>query len=223
MKKKRLPRHRTRRLHAFHMIPIPVNHGVRPAFLRALRDHLMRWDPVAKSEVDKVCRERFGLTFNQMLHRNPRFIAERTPRHIPPPSVLVIAIQHVYDMFKDSIDAKTQVPLFTEPVKIKANAVLELARQGYLSDIEGVQMYEKAGIDAYGLQKWKCIRGTNNVEGGPHGDIYRKFGALHGKIFFSHFCMYLYCLSFLAGPRLTTNCLTDHRTWYNLQVFMSHN
>jgi hypothetical protein len=22
----------------------------------------------------------------------------------------------------------------------------------------------------------------------------------------------------LAGPRLTTNCLTDHRTWYNLQV-----
>ena len=21
-----------------------------------------------------------------------------------------------------------------------------------------------------------------------------------------------------AGPRLTVNCLTDHRTWYNLQV-----
>ena len=41
-------------------------------------------------------------------------------------------------------------------------------------------MYEKAG-DVYGLQKWKCVRGTNNVEGGPHGDIYRKFGALHGK------------------------------------------
>ena len=170
--------------HAFHMIPIPVNHGARPAFLRALRDHLMRWDPVSKSQVDKVCREHFDLTFNQMLRRNPRFIAERTPRYIPPPSVLVIAIQHVYDMFKDSIDAKTRIPLFTEPVKIKAKAVLELARQGYLSDIEGVPMYEKAGIDAYGLQKWKCIRGTNNVEGGPHGDIYRKFGALHGKIFF---------------------------------------
>ena len=22
----------------------------------------------------------------------------------------------------------------------------------------------------------------------------------------------------LAGPQLTVNCLTDHRTWYNLQV-----
>ena len=29
--------------HAFHMLPIPVNHGSRPAFLRALRDHLLRW------------------------------------------------------------------------------------------------------------------------------------------------------------------------------------
>jgi hypothetical protein len=169
--------------HAFHMLPIPVNHGSRPAFLRALRDHLMRWDPLAKSAVDKVCRKYFDLTFDQMLLRNPRFIAERTPRHIPSPSVLVIAIQHVYDMFKGATDAKTGLPLFTEPVRIKAKAVLELARQGYLSDIDGVPMYEKAGIDSYGLQKWKCVRGTNNVEGGPHGDIYRKFGALHGKRF----------------------------------------
>lgn len=27
--------------HAFHMIPIPINHGMRPAFLHALRDHMM--------------------------------------------------------------------------------------------------------------------------------------------------------------------------------------
>jgi hypothetical protein len=26
---------------------------------------------------------------------------------------------------------------------------------------------------------------------------------------------------FPAGPHLTTNCLTDHRTWYNLQVSRS--
>lgn len=41
-------------------------------------------------------------------------------------------------------------------------------------------MYERSKIDKYGLQMWNCIRGTNKVEGGPHGDIYRKFGALHG-------------------------------------------
>lgn len=32
-------------LHAFRMIPISVDHGLRGAFTKALRDHLMRWDP----------------------------------------------------------------------------------------------------------------------------------------------------------------------------------
>jgi hypothetical protein len=34
-----------------------------------------------------------------------------------------------------------------------------------------------------------------------------------------NFILYHYSDSQLvAGPRLTTNCLTDHRIWYNLQV-----
>ncbi|KAF9526768.1 hypothetical protein CPB83DRAFT_857411 [Crepidotus variabilis] len=190
--------------HAFHMLPIPVNHGLRAAFLRALRDHMLRWDPVSKELVGAVCIERFGLTFDQMLVCNPCFIAERVPRHIPPPSILTPGIEHVYNMFRGGIDAKTQVPLFTPQFEAKAEAVLDLARKGYLSDMVDIPMYERAGVNKYGLQKWKCVRGTNKVEGGPHGDIYREFGALH------------------AGPRLTTNCLTDHRTWYNLQAQAKH-
>jgi hypothetical protein len=166
------------------MLPISINHGSRPAFLRALCDHIMRWDVNARQKVDQVCHKNFNLTFDEMLAHNPHFIAERTPRHIPATSVLVPAIEHVYGMFNKAIDAKTGSPLFTEQVSLKAAAVLELAREGFLSDIDDVAMYEKAGIDKYGLQKWKCLCGTNNVEGGPHGDIYRKFGALRGKILF---------------------------------------
>ena len=106
---------------------------------------------------------------------------QHTLRHVPPPTVLVPAIQHVYNMFGNALDAKTGQPLFSKQAWEKANAVLELACQGYLSDIDGVVFYERAGIDQHGLQLWKCLRGTNMVEGGPHGDIYRKFGALHGK------------------------------------------
>jgi hypothetical protein len=190
--------------HAFHMIPTPINHGLRPAFLRALRDHMLRWDPVARKTVDGVCRRVFKLTFDEMLIRNPRFIAARTPRFVPPPSVLVPALEHVFDTYGSALDVKTNAPLFNKEAQKKATAVVELARHGYLSDVDGIVMYEKAGIDKYGLQKWKCLRGTNNVEGGPHGDIYRKFGALN------------------AGPRLTVNCLTDHRTWYNLQAYAKH-
>jgi len=85
--------------HAFHMLPIPVNHGVHPAFLRALRDHILHWDPDAKNAVGEVCHHHFGLMFDQMLSQNPQFIMARTPRYVPPPSVLVPAIDHVYDMF----------------------------------------------------------------------------------------------------------------------------
>jgi hypothetical protein len=77
---------------------------------------------------------------------------------------------------------------------------LELAREGYLSDVKGVVLYEKAGIDKYGLQKYKCLCGINKVEGGPHGDIYRKFGALNGM----HIIHSLYCI------------MTAHNTYIQL-------
>jgi hypothetical protein len=145
----------------------------------------MCWDPAVRAVVDKTCRRVFKLTFDEMLIRSPRFIAARTPRYVPPPSILVPAIQHVYSTFGNALDAKTSLPLFSKQAWLKANSVLELAREGYLSDVKGVVLYEKAGIDKYGLQKYKCLRGTNKVEGGPHGDIYRKFGALHGVHFFN--------------------------------------
>ncbi|KAK0221579.1 hypothetical protein IW262DRAFT_1459842 [Armillaria fumosa] len=165
--------------HTFHMIVVPINHGLRPVFLHALRDHLMRWDP-------------------------PHFIAAHCPCHVPSSTVLVCSLKYVFDIFGNAKDAKTGAPLFNKNAWSKANAVLELAQEGYLSDIDGVVLYEKSGVDQYGLQKWVCLHGTNKVEGGPHGDIYRKFGALH------------------AGPWLTVNCLTDHHTWYNLQAYAKH-
>ncbi|KAJ7433027.1 hypothetical protein B0H11DRAFT_2209095 [Mycena galericulata] len=165
--------------HAFRMIPMSGDHGMRAEFTRALRDHLMRWDPTARTAVDKICRTKFHRTFDEMLARSPRFIKQRVPRY-------------------------NGEPLFTKEAWKKAAAVLELAREGYLSDPEGVVLYEKAGVDEDGLQKWNCKRGTNKVEGGPHSDIYRKFGALH------------------AGARLTVNCLQDHRVFFNLQAWAKH-
>src|SRR6202042_1894925 len=94
-------------------------------------------------------------------------------------------------MFDNALDAKTGAPLFSKQAWQKANAVLELAYQGYLSDLDGVVLYEQAGIDQHGLQLWTCLCGTNKVEGGPHGDIYCKFGALHGKSSY-------YCVAFLS-------------------------
>ena len=80
-------------------------------------------------------------------------------------------------------DAKTGLPLFSTKRWVKANAVLLLAKEGFLSDVEGVPLYERAGRDKNGLMKFWCTRGTGALEGGPHGDIYRHFGALNGASF----------------------------------------
>ncbi|KAK4700876.1 hypothetical protein P7C70_g5367, partial [Phenoliferia sp. Uapishka_3] len=188
--------------HAFQMIPLSTTHGMRATFLRMLRDHILVWDPVIRAKIDTVCQKEFKLSFDQMLLKKPRWIARRCPRYVPAPSILVPTIQLVYDRCGNAKDAKTKLPLFSKKAWTKANAVLELAREGFLSDIVGVVLYEEAGRDKYGLMRFWCCRGTGMLEGGPHGDIYQKFGALN------------------ASPRLTLACLTDHRTRYNLQEFI---
>ena len=76
---------------------------------------------------------------------------------------------------------KTNTPLLSKQAWQKANAVLELASQDYLSDLKGVVLYEQAGMDQHSFQLWKCLCDTNKVEGRPHGDIYCKFDAVNGK------------------------------------------
>lgn len=166
------------------MIPMSLQHVMRPRFLRMLRDHTMRWDPTIRAAIDLVCRQRFSLTFDQMLERRPKWIApRRCPRFIPSPLVLVLTIELVFNTCGNAKDAKTGLPLFSAECWKKARAVVELAREAFLSDLEGVIIYEKAGRDQYGLIRWWCLRGTGSVEGGPHDDIYRKFGALNGSSF----------------------------------------
>ncbi|KAJ7865451.1 hypothetical protein B0H14DRAFT_2573877 [Mycena olivaceomarginata] len=46
----------------------------------------------------------------------------------------------------------------------KANAVLDLAREGYLSETVGVVLYEKAGVDQRGLTLFNCTRGPNKLQ-----------------------------------------------------------
>ncbi|KAK4699673.1 hypothetical protein P7C70_g6585, partial [Phenoliferia sp. Uapishka_3] len=179
--------------HAFQMITMSTTHGMRPTFLRMLRDHILIWDPVIRAKVDKVCRKKFNLSFDQMLLKKPKWVARRCPRYVPLPDILVPAIQLVYDRCGNAKDAKTKLPLFNKKGWEKANAVLELAREGFLSDIVGIVLYEEAGKGSDGLMRYWCCRGTGVLEGGPHGDVYRHFGALN-----------------------------DHRTWYNLQSFAKH-
>lgn len=112
--------------------------------------------------------------------KNPKWIARRCARYVPRPELLVPAIDLVYATCENATDVKTGLPLFSTKGWEKATASLLLAKEGFLSDLEGVPLYEEAGRDKYGLRRYWCTRGTGPLEEGPHGDIYSHFGALNG-------------------------------------------
>jgi hypothetical protein len=43
--------------HAFYMILTSLGHGACPAYLHALRDHIMHWDPEYRGAADQTCHE----------------------------------------------------------------------------------------------------------------------------------------------------------------------
>ncbi|EKM73899.1 hypothetical protein AGABI1DRAFT_133904 [Agaricus bisporus var. burnettii JB137-S8] len=64
-------------------------------------------------------------------------------------------------------------PLFSTNNWQTANNVLNLIKNGYLSDPPGIPLYTIIGIDSRngGLPLYRCARGTNTTEGGVHTHI----------------------------------------------------
>jgi hypothetical protein len=102
----------------------------------------MHWDPATHAVVDKTCQKVYSINFDEMLLHNLCYIQACTPHYVPAPSIFVPAIEHVFNMYGNAPDAKTNTPIFSKQAWQKVTAVLELARQGYLSDLEGVVLYE---------------------------------------------------------------------------------
>jgi hypothetical protein len=97
-------------------------------------------------------------------------------------------------------DAITKQPLFNDASWEKARTVLENIRMGFYSDPPGVALYMVHGKDSSGLTLYKCLRGTNHVEGGVHQNIARWFGPYN------------------ASPQFAVNLLRDYCLTHNLKV-----
>ena len=139
------------------------------------------------------------------------------PWHVPPSSVLVPAIQHVYNMFGNALDAKTGQPFFQTGMG---------------------QSKFFIGACSSGLPFWYwwcsslwiswCWSAWSLVveiflpyNHGWRGTTYWYISQVwcsswwvlqEKKVQAADFIM-------LARPCLTVNCLTDQCTWYNLQGF----
>lgn len=168
------------------MIELPRKHGLRRPFCQRLRELVLQWDKTTYAAVNKKCLSKLGIPIEVQIRRNFRWVAARVPRHVPDGRILAPALEALFNEVGNEKDAKIGKALFNEKAWKSAWAVIDLVKLGFLSDVPDVPMYEKKGVDKFGIQKWRCVRGTNKVEGGPHADVYRKFAPFHCKLPESH-------------------------------------
>ncbi|OBZ76307.1 hypothetical protein A0H81_03601 [Grifola frondosa] len=167
--------------HLMNQFKISQHHGMSRPFARALRDALLIPDPDDKAALEEVLRTH-GLSWDHVLLWRSDWVWKRVKRFVPRPDIL------------------HHRPLFNDASWEKAANVLENIQMGYYSDPPGIKLYAVQGTDHDGLTLYRCIRGTNNVEGGVHQNIAKRFG------------------SYNASPRFAMNLLRDYVLCHNLKV-----
>jgi hypothetical protein len=157
--------------HIFNMFRPPTNHGLRVEFARALRDALFIPDLTDRKQIeawgstqDPPC------TFNQIRASNPSWVWRRCKHIIPPPHILHPLVSEVFHTYGPLKDAATSVPLFNQNNWRTAKNVLDLIKNGFVSDPPGIALYTIFGLDkkAGNLPLYRCCQGTNSTEGGVH-------------------------------------------------------
>ncbi|KAL9545729.1 hypothetical protein MBANPS3_007001 [Mucor bainieri] len=194
--------------HAMDMLKLPMRHGAFKDLMRSYRNALFVLDAEDKQRVetviqhDKKLQRKFGSgqTFNKMWAKCPDWILQRVKRVVPPPDLLLPIIQKLFSTYGHMKCAKSGNKLFDKQAWKKAKNIENSIKQGHLSDPTGGSLYYKIKTDQYGLPIYRCVRGTNSVEGGIHTNIIRKFG------FFN------------ASPNLTECALADYRLRHNADV-----
>ncbi|CEP08527.1 hypothetical protein, partial, partial [Parasitella parasitica] len=185
--------------HLMDSISISEKHGAHKVFMSRFSDALFVPSHEDKKKIE-VALKLQKTTFEIVSRENPAWIAKRLRRVIPAAEDLLPVVKKLFKEFEGVECAKTGLPLFDKVCKAQAQKVLDAISKGHVSDPIGVQLYHIRYVDGLGLPVYRCIRGTNSLEGGVHTNIIRKFSMYN------------------ASPRLTDCLLTDYRLRHNTDV-----
>ncbi|KAM6501786.1 hypothetical protein JOM56_001763 [Amanita muscaria] len=185
--------------HLMDQFPISTSHALRAPFARALRDAIFLFDPEDKAAVEEFLQAQ-NSSWDETLLYHPDWLLQRVKRIVPSPEVLLPRVATVIHAYGPLLDPKSGQPLFNNRAWEIAANVLENLRRGYYSDPPNIPFYYCRGKDKNGLMRYRCIRGTNAIEGGIHQNIIRWFGA------------------FNASPDFAVELLRDYTLIHNLKV-----
>ena len=185
--------------HLFHQFNIPLSHGLRRPFARALSAAIFLADLNDKHAVGEVLNQK-GISYESKLKSHPQWILSRVRRYVPPPEILFSRVAAVMKTYGPLKDATSGEPLFNGKCWDAVKNLLEHLRNGYYSDPPDVPLFYEIGTDRDGLRLYRCCRGTNDVEGGVHQNLIRYFA------------------SFNVSPRRAINMILVYCVRHNMQV-----
>ncbi|KAJ7153309.1 hypothetical protein C8R46DRAFT_1357190 [Mycena filopes] len=162
---------------------LPKGHSAFKPFAAALGLATFVYDRHDRAAVEASLKKT-GETWNEAIRARTSAMHRRVRRYIPPPDILVSALTALFDGWKDivcSINPTKNGQLFSEEARHQAENFLKSAQDGFLSDPPGYALYYKLGVDKDGLVCYRCVRGTNSVEGGVHMPLRRAFGSLRAS------------------------------------------
>lgn len=157
--------------HVFHMLPISTTHALRKEFGRALRDAIFIPDREDCARISSWgSKQDPPVNFETLRSLKPKWLWRHCKRVIPPPAVLYPLVDEIFRTYGPLKDATTHLPLFNRQAWEKSKQILDLVRQGFVSDPPGIALYTMLGVDsaAGNLPVYRCARGTNFTEGGVH-------------------------------------------------------
>lgn len=156
-------------------------------------------DPADRAAVEAVLTTK-KVTWDQMVLWKSDWIWRRVKRFVPRHDILHQRLSAVFQAYGPLKDATTGQPLFNDASWDKVQSILKNVQMGYYSDPPGLRLYTIQGKDKDGLTVYRCLRGTNNVEGGIHQNIAKQFG------------------SFNVSPCLAVNLICDYCLSHNLRA-----
>lgn len=189
---------------------IPRSHTARAPFSIAFSDTMLipDQDDVARIQgyIAKLPAARNGklLTWDHIRQNNSEWLWARVRRYIPEPGLLYRLLKKLFDTWGPIRCSQTKAPLFSTQSHIQVVAILEKAKKGHISDPPGIPLYVLRRHDSNGLPIYRCIRGTNSVEGSVHMVIRRVFGTLNGSV------------------ELSDSLLADWRHRHNIEIGSSN-
>lgn len=166
-------------------------------FARALRNAIFLFDPEDKAIIEEFLQKQ-NISWESMLCCHSDWILRRVKRIVPSPEELLSHVAKVLHSYGPLLDPKTGNPLFNQQAWEVATNVLENIRRGYYSDPPNIPFYYSRGKDKNGLMRYRCVHGTNAIEGGIHQNVIRWFG------------------SFNASPDFAVELLRDYTLYHNL-------